>query len=239
MPEIVAGLAQEGISLWEALGYGLLVTAVLIIGRMLVAYGAVIFTMAASHFITVADKNPGWRGPLLLGWTGMRGVVSLAAALSIPVSLDDGTPFPQRNLILFITFTVILVTLVLQGLTLPYLIKKIKLPDFKDHLPEEETEMLMREEMAKTALSYITENYSAQLQTNTALQQFAARWQSHLDLKGQVKLPEEMRSIYREVLECQRQWILKRNRSEPQFDEDVLRKLLHHIDVEEEKLRIS
>jgi CPA1 family monovalent cation:H+ antiporter len=62
----------------------------------------------------------------------MRGVVSLAAALSIPLTLQDGTPFPHRNLILFITFVVILLTLVVQGLTLPFLIKKFKIqdPDF-------------------------------------------------------------------------------------------------------------
>ena len=54
----------------------------------------------------------------------MRGVVSLAAALAIPITLDNGTAFPQRNLILFITFIVILLTLVVQGLTLPYFIKR-------------------------------------------------------------------------------------------------------------------
>ncbi len=72
-----------------------------------------------SRFVTTADNNPGWRGPLIFGWAGMRGVVSLAAALSIPVYLTNGSAFPQRNMILFITFTVILVTLVFQGLTLP------------------------------------------------------------------------------------------------------------------------
>jgi hypothetical protein len=59
----------------------------------------------------------------------MRGVVSLAAALSIPLTLADGTPFPQRNLILFITFVVILLTLLVQGLTLPFILRKIKLVD--------------------------------------------------------------------------------------------------------------
>jgi CPA1 family monovalent cation:H+ antiporter len=42
-----------------------------------------------SHFITVADANPGWKGPIILGWAGMRGVVSLAAALSIPLMIQD------------------------------------------------------------------------------------------------------------------------------------------------------
>src|SRR5664279_2631691 len=65
--------------------------------------------------------------PLLLGWTGMRGVVSLAAALAIPVTLANGQNFPHRNLILFITFIVILLTLLVQGLTLPYIINRSKL----------------------------------------------------------------------------------------------------------------
>ena len=66
-----------------------------------------------------------WRMPLLLGWTGMRGVVSLAAALAIPLVLQkSGEPFPHRNLILFITFMVILLTLLIQGLTLPHFIKR-------------------------------------------------------------------------------------------------------------------
>jgi CPA1 family monovalent cation:H+ antiporter len=85
----------------------------------------------------VADRNPGTKGPLILGWAGMRGVVSLAAALSIPAELSAGVPFPHRNLILFITFIVIITTLLLQGLTLPYLIKKVDLPDYHDYLPEE------------------------------------------------------------------------------------------------------
>jgi len=72
-----------------------------------------------SEFITVAEPNPGWKGPIIFGWSGMRGVVSLAAALSIPLLINEGQPFPHRNLILFITFIVILVTLVVQGLTLP------------------------------------------------------------------------------------------------------------------------
>ncbi len=70
----------------------------------------------------------------------MRGVVSLASALSIPLYLQNGDTFPQRNLILFITFVVILVTLVLQGLTLPYVIKWLKVEETDDSIPPEEQE---------------------------------------------------------------------------------------------------
>jgi CPA1 family monovalent cation:H+ antiporter len=69
------------------------------------------------------------KAPVLMSWTGMRGVVSLAAALSIPVVMENGQPFPHRDLILFITFIVILATLIIQGLTLPALITKLNLSD--------------------------------------------------------------------------------------------------------------
>ena len=70
-----------------------------------------------------------WRRLLLIGWTGMRGVVSLAVALALPLSLDDGSAFPGRDYILFITFFVIMVTLVLQGLSLPVVIRALGIKD--------------------------------------------------------------------------------------------------------------
>ena len=71
--------------------------------------------------------RPGMRQIFVVGWTGMRGVVSLAAALALPALLADGSPFPQRNLIVFLAFCAICVTLVLQGVTLPPLIRALGL----------------------------------------------------------------------------------------------------------------
>lgn len=156
LPEITAGLAENGISLGRAIGYGVLITAVLMVGRILAAYGAVVTTLIARNFITVADAgNPGLKGPFLIGWTGMRGVVSLAAALSIPVQLADGSAFPQRNLILFITFVVILLTLLVQGLSLPYFIRRFNLPDPDVIHSEEEVEAHLRQGLAEQALAVL------------------------------------------------------------------------------------
>jgi CPA1 family monovalent cation:H+ antiporter len=123
LPEIVGGLRSEGIPLGTAIKYGVWVTVILIAARIVSSYAAMIATIVFRP--TVAPRASSTRRrlmmPLLLGWTGMRGVVSLAAALAIPVTLENGTPFPYRNLILFITFVVILLTLLVQGLTLPYL----------------------------------------------------------------------------------------------------------------------
>lgn len=124
LPDIIDGLRKDGVSLTMATVYGLIVTAVLIIVRIMASYGSIFFTRFVSRYITVASNQTDFRTPFIVGWSGMRGVVSLAAALSIPLALEDGTPFPHRSLILYITFISIVGTLVLQGLTLPFIIKK-------------------------------------------------------------------------------------------------------------------
>src|SRR5699024_8738579 len=68
-----------------------------------------------------------WRQSVVIGWAGMRGAVSLAAALGVPLELADGSPFPGRDSILFLTITVILVTVIFQGLSLPVLIRVLSL----------------------------------------------------------------------------------------------------------------
>ena len=78
-----------------------------------------------------SHPNPPWQSVVVLGWAGMRGVVSLAAALSLPLALADGRPFPARSLIIFITFAVILGTLVFQGLTLAPLVRWLRVEE--DH----------------------------------------------------------------------------------------------------------
>jgi CPA1 family monovalent cation:H+ antiporter len=237
LPEITTGLQKEGVSLGAALGYGFLISAVLIIVRLISAYGAVVVTLIMRNFINVADANPGMRAPLLLGWTGMRGVVSLAAALSIPVQLNATTPFPHRNLILFITFIVILTTLLLQGLTLPLLIRKIKLPAYDDYIPDEEADTFIRRELARQALSHLHANHADKLEKHSSLQRLADRWNDKADENNDPGLHEESKTVYLELLELQRRWLLEKNKTDDTFDEDLIRKYLYQIDIEEEKLK--
>ena len=238
LPEISEGLKHEGISLSTAIAYGLLITAVLIIVRFIASFGAVIITMIAARFITVADRNPGARGPIVLGWAGMRGVVSLAAALSIPVELSAGVPFPHRNLILFITFIVIITTLLLQGLTLPYVIKKVNLPDFHDYLPEEEAESLIKSGLAESTLQHINTKHGERLSVDHRLQQIVARWEIVNKSSGK-EIAFENKQIHYDILELQRQWLFNKNKSENKIDEELIRKFLYQIDLEEEKIRNS
>src|SRR5438046_1705949 len=88
----------------------------------------------------------------VVGWTGMRGVVALAAAIALPETLADGRPLPERNLIIFLTFSVILVTLVLQGLTLPPLIRALGLAGTANNNTEEEE---ARRILTSTALAHL------------------------------------------------------------------------------------
>ncbi|KAA8478493.1 sodium/proton antiporter (CPA1 family) [Arcticibacter tournemirensis] len=235
LPQITAEL--ETVSIMSAIGYGLLITAVLIITRLISAYGAVVVTLIARNYIPVADtRHPGLKGPFIIGWAGMRGVVSLAAALSIPVHLENGTLFPERNLILFITFIVILTTLLLQGLTLPVIIKRFKLTDPDYDKPEEEMYQNLRRQLNQLALTHLQQNYHDKVGKYPVLQQMAQKWQEIGDADT-VSLAEEPRDIYREILEKQRQWLVQQNREQNAVIEDVIRRHLLFLDLEEEKMR--
>ena len=242
LPSIINQLGE--ISLGRAIWYGLAISLVLIVARLLCTFGASLFTRFMSHFITVADPNPGWRGPIIFGWAGMRGVVSLAAALSIPLLIDEGRAFPYRNLILFITFIVILVTLVLQGLTLPWVIRKVKLEDNRV-IPEQKQEIIIQKKMAQYSLQYLNEKYDGKLPENEHLNNLKARFKIDMKL-----LSEELekidhtnenalrnfQSIYLELLEYQRKLLKEMNRR-AEFDEELIRKYLSLIDLEEFKIR--
>ncbi|MBZ4035456.1 Na+/H+ antiporter [Flavobacterium sp. 17A] len=235
LPQITSGL--EGVSLATAIGYGVLITFVLIVSRILSAYGAVIVTLIARNFITVADRrHPGYKTPFILGWTGMRGVVSLAAALSIPVYLDNGNGFPQRNLILFITFIVILLTLLIQGLTLPYFIKKIKLDNIYDPVSPEDASQILKRDLAAHALSYLKTTYNDQLESNASLQQLILKWEQHSKGIDDESIGNEIKVIYLDLLNQQRQWLIARNKEDQHIDESIIRKQMYYLDLEEEKL---
>jgi Na+/H+ antiporter len=230
------------ISLGTAIWYGLAISFVLIITRLACTLGASFFTRFMSNFITVADPNPGFKSPLVLGWAGMRGVVSLAAALSIPLVIAAGQPFPFRNLILFITFIVILITLVFQGLTLPWLIRKVKLEDKYQLIPGEQQEIIIQKKIANISLQLLEEKYGKEREQNQHLRQLFSRFQADKDLFDEAvkstdnKTLRSYHQIYLELLEHQRT-LLNNMNTHAEFDEDLIRKYLSLIDLEELKLR--
>jgi monovalent cation/hydrogen antiporter len=121
-------ISELGTHAWFALaGSAVVVTAVVILARFVWMFPATYLPRWLIGAIARKDPSPPWQWPFVLGFTGVRGIVSLAAALAIPLTTDDGRPFPERGLILFLTFSVILVTLVGQGLMLPAVIRVLGL----------------------------------------------------------------------------------------------------------------
>lgn len=122
---IIGGL--DGISLGQAIFAAVAIAIAAIFIRILWVYPASWLPRALSKKIRESDPMPPLNAIFLVGWTGMRGAISLAAALALPYTVESGAPFPQRNLIIFVAFTTILTTLGIQGLSLIPLIKLLKL----------------------------------------------------------------------------------------------------------------
>ena len=116
-----------GYSISELAISAAVVSAVVIVARFVWMYPATYLPRWLFPAIRRKDPSPPWQWPFALAFTGVRGIVSLAAALAIPLTTESGQPFPDRDLILFLTFAVILVTLVGQGLMLPAVIRVLGL----------------------------------------------------------------------------------------------------------------
>ncbi len=115
----------EGYSAAKLMADGALLSAVAIIVRFAWVYSALYLPRKLSASLRKSEAAPPEAEFFIMSWCGMRGIVSLAAALALPHALTDGTPFPYRDVIIFFTFVIIAVTLVLQGLTLPALIRRL------------------------------------------------------------------------------------------------------------------
>jgi CPA1 family monovalent cation:H+ antiporter len=107
----------------ELIGSAALVSTVVIVARFVWIFPATYLPRWLSPSLARRDPSPPWQFPFLIGFTGIRGIVSLAAALAIPLATASGEPFPNRDLILFLSFAVIIVTLIGQGLALPRVIR--------------------------------------------------------------------------------------------------------------------
>jgi CPA1 family monovalent cation:H+ antiporter len=179
------------------------------------------------------------QGILVLGWTGMRGVIALAAAIALPQALADGSPFPQRNLIVFLAFCVILVTLVLQGLTLPWVVRILGIADPPGSNLEEET---ARREILETALAFLDESrQKSGAEFDAIYQDLTTHYRHRLsDVSGKEDSEnsvspehhERLTRISRELLRLERQTAV-RLRNQGRINDETLRRLEHELDLRE------
>jgi len=239
LPDIVEGLRSKGIPLHTAIGYGVLITVVLVLARMISAYTAMVATLIFRPSVAprVSSRRRRWLLPIVLGWTGMRGVVSLAAALAIPVTLSDGSAFPYRNLILFITFIVILLTLVVQGLTLPVLIRRAKVfEDFMDE-PADIARHKLRVGLQQHTHQFLQDKYDHDLHGHDGLQKILEHWEEKVKASNDDGINKKTTPLFLEMLESQRKYLSDLNKDDG-IDEEIIRWQLYQIDLEEERLKM-
>jgi CPA1 family monovalent cation:H+ antiporter len=136
LPYVLAGI--QGRTKLSLVAYGLAFSAILALLRMAWMYPAARAAWwVRTRIVGQVYQKPQANQVFVIGWTGMRGVVALAAANSLPLTLSDGRPFPQRSFIIFLTFSLILVTLVFQGLSLPWLVRTLGLSKQDNSVCEE------------------------------------------------------------------------------------------------------
>jgi len=236
----------EGVPIFDLLLYGGLFSALVIVLRLLWTFpGARVSFFVRTRLLHQKEERPGTRELFVVGWTGMRGVVALAAALSLPQALADGSLFPHRNLIVFLTFSVILVTLVLQGLTLPPLIRALGLGGGSG-LHTQETEA--RRAVLEAGLRYLeNRRQSDQPAFADLYDDLAQHYQHRLagltgdsnDVDGSEREHyARYLDLSRELLDTERQTAL-RLRDEGRIGDGVLRELEHELDLSEARLNAA
>jgi CPA1 family monovalent cation:H+ antiporter len=222
--------------------YALAICATAILTRILWVFGATAIRRMLSAKLRQRDDVLPWRHVMLIAWSGMRGIVSLAAALALPMTTASANPFPGRDLILFLTFTVILATLVFQGLTLPPLIRFLKLTaDDLEHR-EERDARIQAAHAALSRLHVLSFDPAADPRVLDRLRLlYEERLQrlgdhTHHDHALEHRSPQEVApTVHREALIAERRMITFL-RDQNDISDTVLRRLLHEIDLEEARL---
>ncbi|SHK73966.1 Na+/H+ antiporter [Chryseobacterium polytrichastri] len=243
LPDIINGFGET--SLMEGIKYGLIISLIVIVVRLLWIYPVAHIPRWLSKKVR-RDPSPGWKNPLIIGWAGMRGVVSLATALSIPVMMNDQIEFPMRNLIIFITFIVIFVTLVFQGLTLPLIIKLTKIGEIDDILPSHEQQAGIQIRLDSLAVERLNERYEKSVTSNSLVENFKDSLQNDIKLhKGHLSSLEmcsnrqndlkEYHQIMLDIFAMQRKELFTMKR-EKVFSDDEIRKAESQLDLNELKI---
>jgi monovalent cation/hydrogen antiporter len=209
--------------------------------RMLWVFAASYLPRSLSGSLCQRRSSSPWQHAAIVGWTGMRGVVSLAAALAIPLTLADGTPFPGRDYILFATFCIIFATLVLQGLSLPFLIRRLNV---KDDGAAEIEERTARVKANEAALAYLEELKAKHPQE--ILARLRASYDDRLrQLDACAGCTEEegagtptplYQRLEQEALTVERRTIIQL-RDEYVINDEVLRRIQRDLDLAEARLR--
>ncbi|MFF3019564.1 Na+/H+ antiporter [Streptomyces sp. NPDC057939] len=236
LPVVLKGLGEYEPS--AVVGYAVAVFLAVVAARFLWVFPATFLPRWLSERIRDREPETNWKAPVIVGWAGMRGVVSLAIAFSVPLDV------PHRNLILFLTFTTVIGTLVVQGLTLPPLIKLLKLP------PRDVRAETLAEAQAQSEASRAAEDRLAELledsEHNALPPPLVERLRTVLERRrnavwerlGEVNArtgesaDDVYRRLAREMIASERE-VFVALRDARRIDDEMLRALLRRLDLEE------
>jgi CPA1 family monovalent cation:H+ antiporter len=223
-----------------------MISGLVIVIRIVLVYMMDFIPRWLSPTIRGRENSPGLKLPFIIGWAGMRGVVSLASALAVPLVLDNGEAFPHRNLILFITFVVILVTLVFQGLTLPFILRAMKVREVDEIIPPEEQIEEIRLRLSKQSVAYLNKKYAKQLVDNDGIKRIKEQIERNLSLAEQVLAQQiskeklgsdrgQNKKVMLELIDIRRKG-LHAISEEKKYDDEVIRDIEYNLDLEEARL---
>jgi monovalent cation/hydrogen antiporter len=233
---VVEGI--EGRSLADLALAALAVNLVVIVVRLVLVFPGS-WLPRLSRRVRERDPYPGWRTVTVIGWAGMRGVVTLALALALPTEVEGGGPFPDRNLVVFLAFSVIVVTLVGEGLTLPWVIGRLGLAADDGAAGDGRRALVRLSEVALDQLDAVdpeSDGVPTEL-VERLRERYRARL-AHLDRQGDEDRTDGTRAyveLVHDLLEAQREE-LRRLRERGAVTPEVARRLDHDLDVEEARL---
>ncbi len=246
LPEVLKGLSGQPIPVGRLCWHAMLISLLVIVVRFVWVFAATYLPRYFSAKLRARDPYPRWQEVTIVAWTGMRGVVSLAAALALPSMILNDLPAPGGNiitsLIIFFTYIVILVTLVLQGLTLPLLIRWLNVED-SGETEKEEREARLKANLA--AMAKLAELEQQEKHPVELLQRLRVEYEDRIrqleacdqpdDSTAQGNLSSAYEDLQQEALVVERQTIL-RLRNERAINDTVLRRIQHDLDLAEAQL---
>ncbi len=237
LPTVLEGLA--GRTPEHLIGLAAAISLTVIVVRILWVFPGTYVPRWLSAGIRSREARPPARAVFLVSWAGMRGVVSLAAALALPATLSTGAPFPERDLLIFLTFAVILATLVGQGLTLPLIVRRLGIAADVGDRDEELHARQGAAEAAAIRIEELASEWPGHMELIDALRtQYSHRAsdieQHHADAAADESEQEllEHRLIRAAVIDAEREAIL-RLRETGGLGDDVFRRIERDLDLEE------
>jgi Na+/H+ antiporter len=242
LPAVLDGIA--GVDTGTLAEYAVVVALTVMVTRLAWVFPLTYLPRLLFRKVREREPSPPWQQPLIVGWTGMRGAVSLAAALAIPLQTDAGAAFAQRDLIIFLTYAVIFATLVLQGLSLPWLIRRLGLQVEGDDGPEAKARLAAARAALRRLDELAAEDWvrDETAQRMRGLYEFRVRrFRSRLDEDddGEIEAGSQAyQRLRREILDAERGEVV-RLRNEGRIDEEIMRRIEHDLDLEDTRLEIG